>query len=249
MCTLAIAFQARPDLPLAVAANRDELYSRPAKPPAVYHNVSSAPKILMPLDAQEGGTWLGFNARGLFVGVTNRAGVPRDPARRSRGLLVRDALSAMSARELHAQLAKLAGDHYSAFHLACCDGASAFVTWSDGARVHQQSLAPGVHVFSERSFGAAAPRAEARLQRSLEELLARELPTPRALRELVRFHGPEGAPFDGACVHAEAFGYGTRSSFELVAPAGREPQAIFTDGPPCVTEASDLGALLVELVK
>src|SRR5438132_5679988 len=104
MCTLVIAFRARADAPLIVAANRDELYARPSAPPRLE---PGPPRALLPLDLRQGGTWLGLNEHGLFVGITNRAGGTKDPARKSRGLLVREALHARSARGLHAAMGQL----------------------------------------------------------------------------------------------------------------------------------------------
>src|SRR5438270_56181 len=128
MCMLAIAWQARPDTPLAVTANRDELYDRPARGPRIEGGA------LMPQDLAAGGTWLGLNSRGLFAGITNRAGGPRDAARRSRGLLVRDALQAPDARSLYAQLQPLRAEEYNGFHLVYADREAAFACWSDGDR-------------------------------------------------------------------------------------------------------------------
>ena len=239
MCTLAIAFRARPDLALAITANRDELYDRPSAGPRLEG------AVLAPVDLRGGGTWLGLNARGLFVGVTNRAGGSRDPSRRSRGLLVQGALQAHDARSLHAQLASLSATTYNGFHLLYADREAAFVTWSDGARVTQLALQPGVHVFTERSFGAGLTDREPLVARALEKLTdSVEGITAEALRELVRFHGPPDAPLDGACVHAPAFNYGTRSSFQLVLPAVGEPLALWTEGPPCTAPSDEITALV-----
>ena len=78
-------------------------------------------------------------------------------------------------------------------------------------------------------------------------MAARAAPTPLELRSLITFHGPPDAPLDGGCVHAEAFGYGTRSSFELVVDAAGTPSAIWTEGPPCTSAAEDLSELLLAL--
>jgi hypothetical protein len=238
MCTLAIAFRARPDLPLAIAANRDEFYARPAAPPRVEDGPIPA---LLPIDLQAGGTWLGLNARGLFVGVTNRANGPRDTSRRSRGLLVRDALRAPSARELHARLREVRAADYNGFHLAYADLDAAFATWSDGERATQLELGPGLHVITERSFGAADERRRGLVLGKLEARLARDpAPTADELRALLAFHGPPDAPFDAGCVHVEAVGYGTRSAFDLVVDGAGRPSASWTEGPPCTSPADDL---------
>jgi len=244
VCLLAVAWKARPDVPLAVSANRDEMYARASAGPRI-ENVGSLP-VLMPLDLVAGGTWLGVNASGLFVGVTNRAGAARDPARRSRGLLVRDAMAASSARALHALLAALEPLRYNGFHLLYADRDAAFVTWSDGEKVTHRELEPGLHVLSERSFGAGTARRETLVRERIEKLLGAGPPTASALRETMRFHADD--TLEAACVHADAVGYGTRSSFQLVLPAADAPSALWTDGPPCTAHAEDITPLAARLL-
>src|SRR5438876_262193 len=89
MCTLVLL--QRPGELLAVSGNRNELLSRPASGPSVLDGV------LAPHDELAGGSWLGLNRHGLFVCVTNRRGGMVDPSRKSRGLLVIEALKAHSA--------------------------------------------------------------------------------------------------------------------------------------------------------
>ena len=165
MCILALVVP-QPGGVLQVAANRDEFLKRPAAPPSIWEEGWLAPR-----DLEAGGTWLGLNPRGLFVGVTNRAGVHRVADRRSRGLLVTDALRAADVPSLHQELAALPADRYNAFHLAYADGTSAGLTWSDGERLHQELLGPGLHVITERSLGAGDDRERvAQLRRRKSEL-------------------------------------------------------------------------------
>ena len=95
MCTLIALHRCFPEVPLAIAANRDEYLDRPAEGPAVRHWCGA--EVLAPRDARAGGTWLGINAQGVFSGLTNRPNPNPDPARRSRGLLVADLLAHPSA--------------------------------------------------------------------------------------------------------------------------------------------------------
>src|SRR6187402_1084539 len=90
MCLIAIAWQARSDLPLVVAANRDEWRDRPAKPA---HWWPERPELFAGRDLQAGGTWMGITRTGRFAAVTNF----RDPSdqrstARSRGGLVTEFL-------------------------------------------------------------------------------------------------------------------------------------------------------------
>jgi len=161
MCTLVLL--QRPSELLAISGNRNELLSRPARGPMVEKG------ILAPRDELAHGSWLGLNRHGLFVCVTNRRGAMIDPSRKSRGLLVLEALQARSARGLHDALLELRGDRHNGFHLVYADLRDAFVSWSDGYAVQHALLAPGqVHVITERSFGAG----EGARERSVLEAFA-----------------------------------------------------------------------------
>ena len=68
MCTLVAYFDKGASFPLIVATNRDEQLSRPSTPPQLH---AGNPAWIAPRDEVAGGTWLGLNERGLFVGVTD----------------------------------------------------------------------------------------------------------------------------------------------------------------------------------
>ena len=202
-----------------VAANRDEVLVRPASGPRRW----PGEQFVAPRDEAGGGSWLGLTARGLFVAVTNRFGAPKDEARESRGHLVLEALRQNSPSALHAWLGTLSPERFNPFHLFYSDGVEGFISWSDGARLHSQPLLPGLHVLTERSFGASLtvpapmPAAdEPERARFIRERLAELGPTPTAeqLQALLGIHRPE-APLDSPCVHVPDFGYGTRSSLVL----------------------------------
>ena len=123
MCTLVLL--QRPGELLAISGNRNEMLSRPSSGPRVENG------ILAPRDELAHGSWLGINRHGLFVCVTNRRVAMVDPARRSRGILVMEALQAQSARGLHQALRELRPDRHNGFHLVYADLQDAFVTWGD----------------------------------------------------------------------------------------------------------------------
>jgi uncharacterized protein with NRDE domain len=225
MCTLAVSVGQDPDWPLIVAANRDEALDRPSSPPARW---PGPPPFIAPRDEVAGGTWLGLNAAGLFVAVTNRFGAARDASRASRGALVMQALRHLSVPSLHLMLGGLDPRVYNAFHLLYSDGQDVGITWTDGERLHQLRPGPGLQVISERSFGAAEQTRDGFVR-------ARFTPEPAELQRLLAHHD-EAAPFEAPCVHAPAFGYGTRSS--LVLRRHRDPartEAYWAEGAPCTT--------------
>jgi uncharacterized protein with NRDE domain len=244
MCTLLIALQAWQKWPLVVAANRDEQLDRPSRGPFLW---DGRPRLVAPRDELAGGSWLGLSARGVFVGITNRAGFAVEPNRRSRGALVIDALGADSARALHTRLATLEPRAHNAFHLFYADRDGAFLTISDGEALTQTELSPGVHVITERS---APPHISPRAQRVLDvwesSLARRSAPDLEPIARLLGDH--EGQP-EAPCVHVPEKNYGTRSSAILLLSA--EParsRLLWAEGAPCRTPFEDRSALLAELV-
>ena len=245
MCTLALAFQVLPELPILLGANRDEALSRPASGPAFRE--AEIP-FIAPRDELAGGTWLGLNARGLFVGITNRYGRPPDPSRRSRGKLVLDALGFGSAEALHRFMGGLDPRQYNPFHLLYVDPAFAGATWLDGDALRQESLGPGLHVVTERSF-AAVPTVE-REARLRQAWTAADLRAPSELEKLgaaFTLHDPV-TRIGGTCVHAESLGYGTRSSLLLALPGDpRAGRLLWAEGHPCENPYVDRSELLGKL--
>lgn len=253
MCT--VILQVEGDGRLWAAANRDEVLVRPATPPHRW----PGEHFVAPRDEVGGGTWLGLTATGLFVAVTNRFGAPKDERRASRGQLVLEALRHRTAAEVHAALTGLPPERFNAFHLVYSDGVDAFVTWNDAEAVHQQTLGPGLHFVTERSFGARplpgwpampersgdVPGAEPRRVQYLRAHLPAH-PSPAQLQALLGTHRPD-FPLDSPCVHLPDFGYGTRSSLVLFkARAVADSDWRWADGPPDRTAyvAQRFGALL-----
>jgi uncharacterized protein with NRDE domain len=232
VCTLVVAFHHLTNRPLVVLANRDERLDRPAAPPRRW----PGEPFVAPRDLAAGGTWLGLTDGGMFVGITNRFGVPKDDARKSRGDLVVRALRAPSARALHASLAGLDPLLYNAFHLLYVDRDAVFVTWSDGSALHQATLGAGVSVVTERSLGGSD---EGRTEAILARMTALGTGADQeALEETMRIHGEP--PPHGTCVHLPELGYGTRSSMTLVVGEDGRPAMRFADGKPCVTPYRDV---------
>src|SRR3954468_4047366 len=102
MCTLVVAAHVFEGNPLVIVANRDERLDRASSPPSIWPG-----GFLAPRDDVAGGTWLGVNPSGVFVGITNRYLGSQDATRVSRGALVVDALALGSARAIHDALASV----------------------------------------------------------------------------------------------------------------------------------------------
>src|SRR6201999_151575 len=95
MCTVLILRHVHPELPLILAANRDELFERPTTGPQL---LPGTPRFFVPrLDQARGGTWMGVTDTGFFVGLTNQRGSQNlGVAPRSRGEVVLQTLRAGS---------------------------------------------------------------------------------------------------------------------------------------------------------
>lgn len=226
MCTLVLAHRVFAQAPVVVAANRDELYARAALGPRLWDDGA----FYAPLDVPGGGTWLGVTRMGTFVGVTNRFGAPKDDARSSRGLLVLEALRRGRAQDIHTGLRNLSPTRFNAFHLLYADRDFAGVTWTEGKTLHQDTLAPGLHVVTERSLGADdLGRTEAVRAYWVQHRLSEGAVQTEALKAMLALKGG-GNAFGDVAVAAPEWGYGTRSS--TLVTVGQDIVTEFADGPP-----------------
>ncbi|MFW6018663.1 MAG: NRDE family protein [Halapricum sp.] len=245
MCTLVFAWQAFVDAPLVVAANRDEALDRPSRPPETF---DSDPTILAPRDRQAGGTWIGVNDREVFVGLTNRWTDAQLEGDRSRGLLVRDALSRESAEDAARYVEReLDARSYEPFNLVVADRSAAlFVEYDGGVTI--RNVDPGVHAVANTGADGRYAIPDRRREHALDQaenvdrLRAALRPEPgedagtwrRRAREAIRDHDY------GVCVHGD--GFGTRSSSLIT--IGETVEYQFADGPPCETDYRLVGAEL-----
>lgn len=245
MCTLIALHRCGPDPSepyLTVAANRDEFLNRPAEGPAIRD--WRGKRILSPLDCEAGGTWWGLNEEGVFAALTNRPCAAPDATRRSRGLLVLDALSHASADKAADVLSALPPQEYNPFNLFVADALRAFAIVYDESG-ERWDLEPGVHV-----VGNADPDTEnvEKVRRTLERARsvqdAGEVDLLGGLAEVCATHEGEADPIASPCVHTDH--YGTRSStlLELGPQSGILRHA---HGAPCTVPYEDLSSLLHQL--
>ncbi|WP_254523576.1 NRDE family protein [Natrinema caseinilyticum] len=237
MCTLALAWQVFDNVPVAVAANRDEAIGRESEPPGVY---DERPLIVAPRDGEAGGTWIGYNEFGVFVGITNKWNDSDLAGERSRGLLVADVLEARSALEAKSIVEGATDDdEYSGFYLVVADAADAFCYQWNG-ELALIEFDPGVHVVVNvavddhvdvPSIRTAAGRTQASNARAVRDTLAVE-PNETAGDWLERAGDVLGDHEYGVCIHRN--GFGTRSS-SLIALGDDAREYEFAPGPPCRT--------------
>lgn len=184
-----VLLQSAPDLPLVVAANRDELHARPTAPPRHADGV-----IVSGVDLVSGGTWMGATDGGLVVAVTNqRTGLPPEPHKRSRGALVTACLALGTRAAALAYALALSPSDYNPYNLVIADATGVDVLDFEHGHVVRP---PGVTVVTNDHTEAPAA--------ALAAAIAGQ-PWPRLATSLA---GILAAP--PTCRHGEV--YGTRSA-------------------------------------
>lgn len=260
MCTIVAIKGRHPRFGLVVAANRDEFYARAATGPRVVHE---APRAVAGVDVKSGGTWMGANARGVFVALTNqRQYAGADPTKASRGEVVLDALAHDSVEGVDALLEALDARDFNSFNLFYGDADTLRVAYArhDRRHVEVETLDDGLWVLpndrigspdfpkTRRALALVEPVAAApweTLRDGLVQALGdHEMPPIDAVPE-----PPEGARFDhgtlrrlqALCIHTPI--YGTRSATILALEPGRVAHYLFADGAPCRTAFADVTEL------
>lgn len=225
MCLILLAWQAHPDYPLVVAANRDEFFSRRT---AAADYWDDAPDVLAGRDLEAGGTWLGFARNGRFAALTNY----RDPARNnqgapSRGELVSRFLTGSQSPAGYLAELESSAARYNGFNLVFGDsnGLWYFSNCGEG----EKQLAPGVYGLSNHLLDTPWPKV-AHGKSALHDALG-ALPDEKPLFALLRDDriAPDDAlPRTGVSLEWErllsaAFvrspAYGTRSATVLLKDA------------------------------
>lgn len=174
MCLIVFAWQAHPDYPLVLAANRDEFHDRPASP---MHWWSDAPGLLAGRDLEAGGSWLALGAGGRYAAVTNyREGPASHEAPRSRGELVTRYVGASDTPESYAR--SIEPDAYRAYNLLA--GNADCLVYTSNRGDEPVRLAPAVYGLSNASLDAPWPKL-VRTRETLREMLEHGVPEPDAL--------------------------------------------------------------------
>lgn len=235
MCTLVVAAHVFESHPLVVVANRDEQLERASSPPSRWSSDGGL-DFIAPRDDVAGGTWLGVNAAGVFVGITNRYLGPKDEARVSRGAIVAEALALGSARAVHEAMAKVPASRHNGFHLVYADEHDVLATVSNGTHVAQLSLGRGVHAVTERSFGAGDDGARiARIRAAWTRLAPTRALDLDRLSQLLTEHDATD-PIAATCIHLPGLRYGTRSGTAIALASDRSrSRMLWAEGPPCTT--------------
>ena len=221
MCLIVLAWKARADLPLVVAANRDEWRERAAEP---LHPWPDHPQIHAGRDLEAGGTWMGFTPSGRFAAITNF----RDPADRkstapSRGALVTEFLGGNETPRQYLESVAQRASFYNGFNLIAGAGNE---LWYFGSREGvARAIEPGVHGLSNHLLDEPWPKV-VRARAAMEAALRDHDPVPRLFDALSdgAVAADESLPETGvgiawerrlACALIVGSDYGTRASTVL----------------------------------
>jgi len=219
MCTVVIQRRPGRDWPLIVAANRDEMITRPWRPPS--RHWPDRPEVIAGLDELAGGSWMGLNDFGVTAAILNRAGTLGSLAgKRSRGELVLDALDHADAATAAAALAQLDPDAYRPFNLILADNTDAFwLAHRGGAPIRVTAIPEGVSMMTEGDLDDPNSSRVGRYLTRFRDTAPQERDWQAWAALLTdRSDDPARGPFDTLCF-GRGDGFGTVSHSLLALPA------------------------------
>ncbi|MES2957840.1 MAG: NRDE family protein [Pseudomonadota bacterium] len=167
MCLIGLALGQRPDLPLVIAANRDEFLQRPAAALDWWRALPTEAPLLGGRDLQAGGTWMGLGTNGRVAMLTN----VRDPARQrsaapSRGAIVPAWLATQADTPTFWRDTVLLG--HNPFNVLAGDLTQGRWWWADDRADTPHMLEPGLYGLSNARLDTPWPKVE-RLKRALAQ--------------------------------------------------------------------------------
>jgi uncharacterized protein with NRDE domain len=169
MCLVLLAWRGHAKYPCVIAANRDEMHSRPT---AAAQWWQTRPPILAGRDLSAGGTWLGLTRTGRFAALTNY----RDPEQRranppSRGSLVTSILLSGATIEHSLERLHAVSANYNGFNVLFSDG-ERLAVFESVLRAGRE-LGPGIYGLSNHLLDSPWPKVEtakSRLSKALSDL-------------------------------------------------------------------------------
>jgi len=241
MCLLAVMFRVVNGADVVIGANREEAYARGGEPPAIREGRIP---FVAGIDPVAGGTWLGINATGLVVAVTNRRKSIPPTKPHSRGLLVRTLLAQPGAAEAidEAQRA-LSTNEYDGCNILCVDRERATVLHS-GDWLRVQPLPSGVHILTNRDVNDLS---DARVRFALDRLASREYSTVEQSMSAMRLLCASREEPTPICLHGSERGT-VSSTLVALGPTWQESELMHAQGSPDRAGYQDCSGLLHQLM-
>jgi hypothetical protein len=244
MALIAIQYKLVADAPVLVAANREERYSRPTNPPSIQ---SGKPRVLCGIDKEAGGTWLGVNQNGLFVGVADRRKEMPTFISRSRGLLCLDLLRCESARSaMDHCLEELNTGKYTGANFVLADAESGWAIHA-GDDINAVPMREGLNVIADHDLN---DETDARVEMANRLLTLQMLDSPVkflaiASKVFARAPSPPGRP----SIVVRELDRGTVSSTLIaLGPKPRDAIYQYASGPPDRSKYEDFSPLLRDIL-
>jgi uncharacterized protein with NRDE domain len=241
MCLLALFYRLVDDAFLVVGANREESYARGGEPPQI---LDGACRAVGGRDPVAGGTWLAVNEHGVLIAVLNRPKINAPATPRSRGLLVRDLLSAPTAGAAIDQAAReLGSNRYAGCNLVCADRDNLLVLHA-GDWLRVRPMPPGIHVITSHDVNDGSDH---RLDHASRWLSQREYALANDCEvALQRLCAQSGGPDPPICLHGQHGGTVSSSILALRHPLTRSSY-LHAQGPPDRTPYADCSNLFHQL--
>ena len=149
MSLLAIVYHLVPEAPILVAYNREERFDRVCPAPSIQ---PGKPRVLASVDQQTGGSYLGINQNGLFVGVVKRKKPGGPVFSKSRGALAKEMLKCRSASQaVDLAMEELHSGNYGGANFTVADPESGWVIHG-GRDPDVSELEQGLNVIGEHDF-------------------------------------------------------------------------------------------------
>ncbi len=152
MCLVLVAVDPLADVPIVVAANRDERHDRPADALAWWPDRQG---VLAGRDRAAGGTWFGTGPDGRFATVLNDHRFPAPAGAPSRGGLVPAFLETDRPRPWVHELAT-ERERYAGFHFLA--GSVNGMQYCASVTGDAVTLSPGLHVIDNAGLNVNDPR-------------------------------------------------------------------------------------------
>lgn len=226
MCTALVWFDPKSDIPVCVAFNRDELYSRLENTPQLYSG--AAARALYPVDTASAGTWFGVNSNGIAGMLLNDNRTSR-AGKGSRGIWLANLLKNAVSLENAYSLALSGWQSRFRPSWAVLASFERLVLLRLNSKVAKYELPPGLHILCDSSgFGLAKrggwlrPKATSR-------------PPPRCfddVRELLSEHASCARRYYTTCCHAGISGT-VSAQFLKLSRDKREARLWYVSGSPC----------------
>ena len=229
MCTVVLAIRPGHDLPVLLAANRDERVDRAWDSPAAFW--PNYPGVVAGRDRTAGGTWMGMNRHGVVATVLNRQGTLGPAAgKNSRGILPLIALEHPTATAAAAAITALNAGDWRGFNMVIADAhGGIFLRGLGSGHPEAEPFGPGVHmVTAHEPNDPESPRVARHLHRFRAALPASATDWQPWQTILADTSGPAGTEIN----IPPRGGFGTVSSALVAWPTNAPAIWLFAAGPP-----------------